>query len=190
MTYLSMSNAAYWDVPPRLKSIVDNRDELTEEMVGGPEALAMVRAFKSTQFVLGDPDNDDAPAANLIQMPPGFGIALHTHPCDVLMFVIKGSLYIPGRVLRAGDCMTAKAHEFYGPEMAGPEGCTRVEFFSALRGILEVEYQHPDGTEFTNHFLRELPPANRDLAGREAMRELARRVRADTEALAQRAVGI
>jgi hypothetical protein len=186
MTYMTMAEAEYWAVPSRLSSIVDSREELTAEMVGGAESLALLRQFRSTQFVLGDPDDDERPAANVIQMPAGFGIAFHTHPCDVLMFVLKGSLYTPGKILRPGDCMTARGHEFYGPEVAGPEGCTRVEFFANLRGILEVEYRRPDGQGFTNHFLYESPPANRELAGREIMRELVHAVRRDADAIQRR----
>jgi quercetin dioxygenase-like cupin family protein len=183
MTYLTRDEDEYWDVPERLQSIVANRDELTADMVGGEESLAMLRAFRSTQFVLGDPNDDDAPAANVIQMPPGFAIPFHTHPCDVLMFVLKGSLYTEEKILRAGDCMTSRAHDFYGPEVAGPDGCTRVEFFANLRGILEVEYQREDGVEFTNHFLHESPPPNRELAGRAVMRDLVRAVRTDAQKL-------
>lgn len=61
------------------------------------------------------------------------------------MVVIKGSIYAGHKVLRPGDVMTAVAHEFYGPEVAGPQGCTRIEFFASLSGFLETSYEKTNG---------------------------------------------
>jgi len=155
--YFTMEDDEYWEVPERLRAITTNRKGRAE---GGDAAPAdRMDQVRSTQFILGDPNDDRSPAANVLDMPPGYGIGFHTHPCDVVMLVLKGSLHVPGKVLGPGDGMIADANEFYGPEIAGPDGCTRVEFFAEMRGFLEVTYQLEDGEPIVTRYLEELRPS-------------------------------
>jgi hypothetical protein len=145
MRYLKIDEEEFWENPPRLKKIgfpgvVLKRDD--EVVID--EADRPFRS-RSSYFVLGDPGDDEAPTGIVLKMPPGYALPYHSHPCDIFMLVLRGSLYVPGAVLRPGDGLTAKAHEFYGPEVAGADGCTRVEFFGTLEGATTVEYELPDG---------------------------------------------
>lgn len=179
MSYMTMEEDEYWDVPERLLPIGTNRKDRPEAATGsGSTGADLMAQLRSTQFVLGDPEDDDSPAANVIEMPPGYGIGYHTHPCDVFMVVLKGSLHVPGKVLHPGDGMVAKANEFYGPEVAGPEGCTRVEFFAAMRGFLEVTYLLKDESPIVTHYLSEPRPAFGQMGGMEEFRKLRDDVRA------------
>src|SRR3954470_16709719 len=90
-------------------------------------------------FVLSDRDDDwDAPAAVMLEMPPGYVLFRHAHICHRFEVVVKGSLEAGGRILRPGDVMTATPGEMYGPHTAGPMGCTTVEVFGSLEGVFRV----------------------------------------------------
>lgn len=142
--YLKIDGDEYWKNPGRLEKL---RRPVNFAGAEVPQryldALAQVNA---THFVLGDADDEEAPSAIVLSLPPYFALPYHAHDADVFMVVIAGSLHVPGHVLTPGDAQMAKAHEFYGPEVAGPNGCTRIEFFSRLRGATHVEYRRPDGS--------------------------------------------
>ena len=42
--------------------------------------------------------------------------------------------------------MVSAANEFYGPHVAGPEGCTTVEVFSSITGVGNSVQEAEDGT--------------------------------------------
>ena len=140
---MSQDEDEFWENPPRLDklgfpgTVVKSDERIVDE--DSPYRS------RSSFFVLGDPDDDSAPTATVLRIPPGYGLPYHAHSCDIFMLVLKGTLHVPGRVLKPGDGQFARAHEFYGPEVAGPEGCTRVEFFADLEGATSVEYRLPDG---------------------------------------------
>jgi hypothetical protein len=168
--------------PERLRPIQEQREEifraLGHDSLGAFEAQATDRFV---QFVLGDPEDNKTPAANLIEIPAYFPLPRHTHDCDVLMVVIKGSIYADDKVLRPGDVMTAIAHEFYGPEVAGPEGCARIEFFASLSGFLETSYEKTNGELLV---VRPLDSAGevfdpRELVGFDELEALSRAAKAD-----------
>jgi hypothetical protein len=182
--YLTMDEPEYWHVPPRLQRIREHLDEVIEHP-DESEAVAAktLSGMRAAQTVLGDPENDGSPVANLVEFPPFFPLPRHTHDCDVVMIVIKGSIYAEDKILRPGDRMTAVAHEFYGPEVAGPDGCTRVEFFASLSGLLEVIYQGLDGQPVLARGLENAGVVNpRELAGIDELRALLRAARADAAA--------
>lgn len=90
-------------------------------------------------FALADREDEwDAPAAVILEMPPGYVLFRHAHICHRFEVVVKGSLEAGGRTLGPGDVMTAKPREMYGPHTAGPEGCTTVEVFGSLEGVFRV----------------------------------------------------
>ncbi|HEY8217466.1 MAG TPA: hypothetical protein VIH82_10050, partial [Acidimicrobiia bacterium] len=78
-----------------------------------------------------------APAAVVLVMPPDYVLFRHGHPCERFEVVVKGSLEANGRVLEPGAVMTARPGELYGPHVAGPDGCTTVEF-SSQEGVYRV----------------------------------------------------
>jgi len=96
-------------------------------------------------FFLGDDADDNPTTVIALKMEPGRINARHAHPCGRFEVVVQGSLDIGERVLRPGDVMYSKPGVFYGPHVAGPEGCTTIEIFSDLRGAYEISVDTPDG---------------------------------------------
>jgi hypothetical protein len=87
-------------------------------------------------YVLGDdPEAPEVPAVVMLDMPPGYVLFRHAHICHRFEVVVKGSLVAGDRTLRPGDVMTARPGEWYGPHIAGPEGCTTAEVFGTLDGV-------------------------------------------------------
>ncbi len=141
MTYIKMDEPEYWEVPKRLQSMQDLRRD----------------RGRSKQFVLGDPDDDSAAAGLISELPALAPVPRHGHDCHSLTLVIKGSLFVPGKVLYPGDGMTANPHEIYGPWFTGPEGCTVVEFFGALTGLIRGLFEKKNGEIFEVDALTTLP---------------------------------
>jgi hypothetical protein len=94
----------------------------------------------------GSKESMSVPAAYLLQMPPGYVLFRHGHPCYRWEVVVQGSLEIgDGRVATTGDVFTALPGELYGPHTAGPEGCTTIEVFSELDAMFRLLVEGPDG---------------------------------------------
>ena len=106
---------------------------------------------KIAYFALGDPDEEATPIAAVFQMPPGFVLRRHAHPCERFEAVIQGSMDLGDRVAVVGDLMTSGVNEMYGPHTAGPEGCTTVEIFSSRSGSGRAIYDTPDGPEYVDY---------------------------------------
>ena len=181
MRYLHDGDEEYWHNPERL----DRFAHPDSFMAPGtnPKVVELLRSVRATYFALGDVDRDDTPVATLVQMPAEYALPYHSHTCDIFMIVIKGSLYVPGAVLEPGDVLEAKAGEFYGPEVAGPEGCTRIEFFARLSGNADLVYKLPDGQVAIQHGLQG-DAFPKQLLGTDRMIELIRQVRAARHAQA------
>jgi hypothetical protein len=96
-------------------------------------------------FVMGDPDDPATPTAAVLEMPPGYSLPRHAHPCERVEVVVAGSLLVDGDVLGPGDVMTTPAGEMYGPHVAGPDGCTTVEVFSSVTGNGNLIVDGDDG---------------------------------------------
>lgn len=104
---------------------------------------------------LGTADDLSNPAALLLQMPPGYTLFRHGHPCQRFEVVIQGSLDVgDGRTATVGDIFTADAGTLYGPHTAGPEGCTTIEVFSAVEGMFRLLYEGPDGEVLESNSLK------------------------------------
>jgi hypothetical protein len=90
-------------------------------------------------YVLGDDvEAPEAPAVVMLEMPPGYVLFRHAHLCHRFEVVVKGSMRAGDRTLVPGDVMVAKPGEWYGPHIAGPEGCTTAEVFGTLDGVFRV----------------------------------------------------
>ena len=92
-----------------------------------------------------DPQDWEAPAVVMLEMPPNYVLFRHAHICHRFEVVVKGSLEADGRILRPGDVMTARPGELYGPHTAGPEGCTTAEVFGSHDGVYRVIAETTDG---------------------------------------------
>ncbi|SHK03068.1 hypothetical protein SAMN05443637_10253 [Pseudonocardia thermophila] len=153
MRYLKMDDPEFWENEGVFKAITFAGKIRTTEPA--EPVVEDEHASRSSYFVLGDLDDPAAPVATVLRMPPLYALPHHSHPTDIFMLVLRGSLYVPGAKLGPGDGLTAKAHELYGPELAGPEGCVRVEFFATRDGATNVEYVTPDGERRVHDYLRD-----------------------------------
>ena len=181
MRYLHDSDEEYWQNPERLDRLAHPDNFIGPE--ANPRVVELLRSARATYFALGDADRDETPVATLAKMPPGYALPYHSHTCDIFMIVIKGSLYVPGAILTPGDVLEAKAGEFYGPEVAGPDGCTRIEFFAELTGNASLMYKLPSGEIGIQRGLEgDLFP--KQLQGTDQMLELIEQVRAARRAQA------
>src|SRR4051794_21156067 len=115
MTFFSIDDPGLWGRG------MEKWEAITEQ--GGLDGLAVAN------FVLGQPE-ENAPAAAILRLDAGHVLARHAHNCYRLEVVIRGSMTAGDRVLKPGSIMFSKPHEFYGPHVAGPDGCTTVEIFS------------------------------------------------------------
>jgi hypothetical protein len=102
-------------------------------------------------FALGDPDLESTPIAAVFEMPPGFVLRRHSHPCERFEVVIQGSMDLGERVAAVGSVMVSPPNEMYGPHTAGAEGCTTVEIFSSRSGSGRATYDTPDGPQHVNY---------------------------------------
>lgn len=176
MRYLKRDDDEYWENPERLDRLAHPDNFMSPGT--NPKVLELLRSVKATYFTLGDPDRDDIPVATLVQMPPEYALPHHAHSCAILMVVISGSLYVPGRILEPGDVLEAGPNEFYGPEVAGPGGCTRIEFFAELTGNTSLLYKLPNGEVRVQKGL-EGEAFPKELMGTDTMLRLIREVRAE-----------
>jgi hypothetical protein len=115
-------------------------------------------------FVLGDEGDPTAPAVVVLDMPPGYVLFRHAHLCHRFEVVVKGTLRAGDDVLGPGAVMTAAPGEWYGPHVAGPEGCTTVEVFGTLDGVFRVLAESKTGSREFDFRAGELPPDYKELA--------------------------
>jgi hypothetical protein len=109
------------------------------------QILAASGLTPATLHVMGDPDDESAPAALIFTTPPGGEIPRHAHKCERFEIILEGSLHVDDMVLGPGDVMVARSGEAYGPHIAGPEGCRTLEIFSTLAGAHHQILETPDG---------------------------------------------
>ncbi|HTJ64623.1 MAG TPA: hypothetical protein VL899_12510 [Alphaproteobacteria bacterium] len=124
----------YWQAPERFRALFEKMHSL---------------GIKVSYFPIGDPDSDSTPVAVVVEMPPGFVIMRHAHPCDRFEVIVRGTLEAKDRTLHAGDVMTSKAGEMYGPKTAGRDGCTTIEIFGTAPGVTQRIEERPDGSVVT-----------------------------------------
>jgi hypothetical protein len=127
--YYKISDADYFDAitPQELRFA----GEATREVMPGWDLGSIVMSDQ--------PTNPDAPVASMLKIAPGDTLPRHAHDCYRVEVLIQGSITLPdGDVLHPGDIMTSNPLEYYGPHVAGPEGCLSVEIFSAARGMLPI----------------------------------------------------
>jgi len=91
-------------------------------------------------IVLGDDSSDpNVPVASMLKIAAGDTLPKHAHDCFRVEVIVQGSITLPGGdVLTSGDVMFSRPGEFYGPHIAGPDGCLSVEIFSAARGTAPI----------------------------------------------------
>jgi len=133
MAFFSPRDAGFWDMEPEfLQSVQD---------------ACTPFGLKILHFVLGDKEDPSTPVAAMLEMPPGYVLPRHAHAVTRFEVIVKGSLTVGNRDYVAGDVMVSPPNEFYGPHIAGPDGCTTVEFFSSILGTGNTIYETAEGLE-------------------------------------------
>src|SRR5215471_12159526 len=112
MAFISMQDSEFWAHCPK---------DLEHVVQGGLSGLAY--------FLLGD-RKDNPPTVVALRMEPGWVLPRHAHDCYRFEIVVQGTLDVGERILKVGDVMVSQPNIFYGPHVAGPEGCTTFEIFS------------------------------------------------------------
>jgi hypothetical protein len=98
-------------------------------------------------IMLGELGDPKAAVVSMLRIAPNETLHRHGHDCKRVEIIVQGSITLPdGRVLTPGDVMVSQPGEFYGPHVAGPEGCLSAEIFSVASGMAPMH--HPeDGPE-------------------------------------------
>lgn len=74
---------------------------------------------------------------------PGLILARHAHKSDSFVFVIDGAVDVGSRHCPAGTLIVLDKHIFFGPLVAGPDGCTILEAYGD-----DVTSVHEDDAEY------------------------------------------
>jgi anti-sigma factor ChrR (cupin superfamily) len=133
-SYAMDDDPDYWQAPERFRALFERLRAL---------------GLKASYFPMGDANDDATPVAVVVEMPPGFVIMRHAHPCARFEVVVRGTLETDGKTLRPGDVMTSAADMLYGPSTAGPDGCTTIEIFATAPGVTQRIEEQPDGSRVT-----------------------------------------
>jgi hypothetical protein len=96
-------------------------DELGWNDLGG--------GITSSRFVLGDPDDPQAPMVFRTFFPPGCRVEAHRHSCDYAEIILEGTQQVSGKWHKAGDVRYVVGKRGYGPLIAGPEGVHVIVIF-------------------------------------------------------------
>jgi hypothetical protein len=145
VSFEDISSPAFWTSPEDLRSLLIRNDD---------DGVRL-------KYLPTDPDNYDAPGAVVMDMPAGFVLYRHSHECDRVEIIVRGSLDIGGRILDAGGIMTADAGTEYGPHVVLEGGATTVEFFTRFSAAWKPVYATATGPVQVDLLAGELPPPDR-----------------------------
>lgn len=79
---------------------------------------------------IGVGDTGAAATILVVKYEPGSYVAPHYHHADYCSVVVEGSIEVTRRNHEVGSMRVVNAGTAYGPLIAGPEGCTVIEFFA------------------------------------------------------------
>jgi len=128
-TYYKSDDPDYLEAitPPELRWA----GQATREVMPGWDLGAIVMSE--------DVSDPAAPVVSILKIAPGDTLPRHAHDCFRVEVIIQGSISLPdGTVLRSGDIMVSQPRVYYGPHVAGSEGCLSAEIFSAARGMSPI----------------------------------------------------
>jgi quercetin dioxygenase-like cupin family protein len=78
---------------------------------------------------IGEDEGGAAGRVMVVKYEPGAYVAPHYHHADYCSVVVEGSIEVTRRTHGVGSIRVVNAGTAYGPLIAGPEGCTVIEFF-------------------------------------------------------------
>ena len=80
------------------------------------------------------PGDAARPLTILSELPPGHVEPPHTHGCDYIEIILRGTIRIGKIDMAMGDIRMARAGKGYGPLVSGEKGCTRLTIFDRADG--------------------------------------------------------
>jgi hypothetical protein len=98
---------------------------------GDPDSIPWTALERPGSWMreLGD-GVEDGPWIVQIRFEPNAVVPVHWHKCDTVYLIHEGSMSFGpdaagnDKMYRAGDIRWVRAGYYYGPETAGPDGCT------------------------------------------------------------------
>ncbi|MVZ99849.1 hypothetical protein F8568_005535 [Actinomadura sp. LD22] len=90
--------------------------------------------LRQALFGLGEQGDPDAPVLVITQFAPHAELPVHSHPSAFCDAVVEGSMIVDGQENPRGTIRLLRPDAVYGPSIAGPEGCTLLEFYAHDRG--------------------------------------------------------
>jgi hypothetical protein len=85
-------------------------------------------------FALGDAADPHHPTLVVTKFPPAAELPYHSHDSVFCDAVVEGSIIIGGDVNPRGTIRLVPSKAEYGPSVAGPDGCTLLEFYADESG--------------------------------------------------------
>lgn len=80
------------------------------------------KGIRSSKFILGDPNDPEAPVVFNTFFPPGCRLEPHHHSCDYAEIILSGTQQVTGTWHEEGTVRVVHGGRGYGPLIAGPEG--------------------------------------------------------------------
>ncbi len=93
-------------------------------------AVQLPCGIRTSHFVVGDEESKSSPHVFISDWPPHAEADPHTHAEDYFEYVISGSQRVGKKWFKAGDIRIARGGTYYGPLVAGPEGCRVMVMFA------------------------------------------------------------
>ena len=108
--------------------------------------------LKQKRVVLGAEGDPTRPLLVITRFPPNAVLPRHFHQDVFMDAVVAGSSNIDGNWHQAGTIRWFPPKKMYGPVVAGPDGCTLLEFYVDDRGFRTTL----DGSALTDDMRAEL----------------------------------
>jgi hypothetical protein len=105
------------------------------------------------RFILGAPDEPNAPQIWFIRLPPNHVTERHYHNVHRLDLLLDGSYTLEGVERKKGDITVFSAGKMYGPIVHGPEGSLQMEIF-ADGSKLQAIFEKPPSESVIKNFAR------------------------------------
>lgn len=93
-------------------------------------AVLLPCGIRTSHFVVGDEESKASPHVFISDWPPHAQADPHTHAQDYFEYVISGTQRVGKKWFKAGDIRIARSGTYYGPLVAGPEGCRVMVMFA------------------------------------------------------------
>lgn len=105
--------------------------------------------LKQALFALGPTSDTTRPTLVVTRFAPNSELPVHNHRSVFADAVVEGSMRVGDTVHLRGTIRIVQSGVDYGPSVAGPEGCTLLEFYADDTGRPAVLNRNALSPEFT-----------------------------------------